>query len=353
MKILGIETSCDETALSIIEASGDLDNPQITILKEIVNSQIETHKKYGGVFPAEAKKRHQENLPILLEKIDLRKDNKPDIDFIAVTYGPGLEPCLWTGITFAQELSKAWNIPLLPINHMEGHIASVLLSRDPSKRQDKNAVAFPFLALLISGAHTELVYATEWGKYKILGKTLDDAVGEAYDKVGRMLDIPYPGGPELSRLAQKAREEHLQDDEITLPRMMLNKSLDFSFSGLKTAVLYKIQKLEKISDIQKKIIAKEFEDSVVDLLIRKTRKALEKNEVKTFIASGGVIANTYIRENLTKLCDEFEVKVLFPPQELSGDNAVMIAIAGYLKQFREKPSMNVEIIAKGNLTLDQ
>lgn len=352
MKILGIETSCDETALAIIEVKGELNNPKISIINEVLNSQVEIHKQYGGVYPMAAKREHILNLPILLKEIGLSKEDKPDIDFIAVTSGPGLEPCLWTGIKFAEELSQAWNIPILPTNHMEGHISSVLLSQDVANSKSQIPIEFPILALLISGGHTELVYAKEWGEYEIVAHTLDDAVGEAYDKIARILGLPYPGGPEISKLAKAGRDENLSDPNIKFPRMMMNDNPNFSLSGLKTSVLYKVKEIGELTEDKKKIVAKEFEDAVVDLLTRKTKSVIINRQPKTFISAGGVTANKYIKEKLTELATEFNIPAIFPPQNLSTDNAVMIAVAGYVKQFKTKPQMVLDIKAEGNLSLE-
>lgn len=375
MKILAIETSCDETALALLVAGGGIENPQIEVLKTELFSQIDIHKEFGGVFPAVAKREHAKTLVPLLMKlfsdleeaasvvnedeiqkilerepgladglIDFIKTHeKPDIDLITVTSGPGLEPALWVGINFARALSLAWNIPLIPANHMEGHIVSVLT--------ETKDVEFPALALLISGGHTEIVLIKNWGEYEVIGKTLDDAVGEAYDKVARMMNIPYPGGPEISKLANDFRNNG-KESNFKLPRPMIGSAdLNFSFSGLKTAVLYELKKCEKITDDITSHMAGEFEQAVVDVLIKKTSKAIKGFNAKTLIVGGGVIANNYIRENLQKLCGENEIPVHFPTHELSTDNAVMIGIAGYLKSFRIETEVFPEIKAEGNLTL--
>lgn len=381
MKILAIETSCDETALALLEASGDLVKPNFKILKTALYSQVEKHREFGGVFPSLAKREHAKNLVPLLEELlsdniklgnttipedetqkilereqDLAealidftsKHDAPNIDLITVTSGPGLEPALWVGINFARALSLIWNIPVMPTNHMEGHIVSVLTETEH--------VDFPALALLISGGHTELVLIKSWGEYKVIGKTKDDAVGEAYDKVARMIDLPYPGGPQISKLAKDFRDRNNKQatsasSRFTLPRPMLNtKDYDFSFSGLKTAVLYGLQKIEKIDDGIKMEIAGEFEQAITDVLIKKTQKALKDLGAKSLIVGGGVIANNYIRENLKKLGDELGIQTFFPTHELSTDNAVMIGIAGYLKSLTEPATVNPEIKAKGNLT---
>ena len=279
MKILSIETSCDETGISILEVKGSK-NPQFKVLANSLNSQIKIHAQYGGVFPALAKREHQKNLPILLEKTLLKAklNNKiKSVNLIAVTSGPGLEPALWTGIVFAKDLAKKWNVPLIPVNHMEGHILSVFGEEKNEFKIKK--INFPALSLLVSGGHTELVLFEKFGKYKIIGETLDDAAGEAFDKVARMLLLPYPGGPEISKLASEARknknpldillpsaqksfakdflcpspsllprlpEATYLREFIKLPRpMKYSKNFDFSFSGLKTAVLYLIRDLKE------------------------------------------------------------------------------------------------------------
>jgi N6-L-threonylcarbamoyladenine synthase len=393
MKILGIETSCDETALCLMEADGGLSAPKFDVLETALISQIDIHKEYGGVFPAVAKREHAKNIVPLMSKIFENKENiswenpqvdwqkiseilnrehelfenlkkyieenfiskkeRPDFEMIAVTSGPGLEPALWVGINFARAISEIFQISVVPVNHMEGHIVSVLLEKDGSKIISE----FPAVALLISGGHTEIIEIESWGQYKKIGETLDDAVGEAYDKVARMIGLEYPGGPQISRLALTARDQNLSDENITFPRPMIHShDLNFSLSGLKTAVLYKIQELEKtsgpITEIQKQIIAKEFEQAVVDVLNAKTKKALDRTGANSLIVGGGVIANKYIRENLSRIAEEKNIPVHFPTTELSTDNAVMISIAGYLKSFRHTPQICPEIKADGNLSLN-
>ncbi|MEI7810155.1 MAG: tRNA (adenosine(37)-N6)-threonylcarbamoyltransferase complex transferase subunit TsaD [bacterium] len=382
MKILSIETSCDETGISIIECKGGSKKPSFKILANNLNSQIKIHAPFGGVFPALAKREHQKNLPILLEKT--LKDSglnkkKNQIDMIAVTYGPGLEPALWTGIVFAKELAQKWKIPLMPINHMEGHMLSVFGKNKGNFEIPK--IKFPALSLLVSGGHTELVLVKEWMKYKIIGETLDDAAGEAFDKVARMLELPYPGGPEISKLAEERRKivlkgstqgdgprteqifqqkncdplktdlsSFLKNNSISfsLPRpMKYSKNFDFSFSGLKTAVLYLIRDLKKENpDILKdenikKEIAMEFENAVVETLVYKTKKAIEKYNIKTVIVAGGVSANKYLKKEITTLT-KGKQELLFPTKELSTDNSVMIGIVGYMK-YLENPNKKINI----------
>ncbi len=351
MIILGIETSCDETALCLLETrtKGPF---EYRILANVVHSQIELHREYGGVFPVLAKREHIKNLPILLEKVlkEAGIDEK-EIEMIAVTEGPGLEPALWTGILFAKELAEKMSIPVVPINHMEGHIVSTLLeSSEPSEEfKTLKPLETPALSVLISGGHTEIIEVEKLGAYKILGGTKDDAIGEAFDKVARMLTLPYPGGPEISKLAARARTENISKT-ITLPRPMIHsKDLDFSFSGIKTHVLYTLKKIENLTEDLKLQIACEFEDAVTEVLISKTRAALESAGFSTLIIGGGVIANTYIRAAFEKLAQEFSIPLYLPASGLTGDNALMIALAGALLPNTKNPS---SISARGNLSLE-
>ena len=278
----------------------------------------------------------------------LEQYREPDIDLIAVTTGPGLEPTLWVGINFARALAHAWNIPVVSVNHMEGHILSSIFDGKTIPE-----IAFPAIALLISGGHTELILMREWASYECIGETRDDAVGEAFDKVARMLGLPYPGGPEIGRLAQEAREANVAPP-IHLPRPMLDSpDFDFSFSGLKTAVRYAIA--DKTLTHEERIgMARDFEDSVTTVLLRKTMKAVEKYGAQTIIIGGGVSANTYIRESFTTYFREKfpMVTVYVPPQKLSTDNSIMIALAGHAQKDKaEAPSHLASMHADGNLSL--
>jgi len=394
MKILSIETSCDDTGISIMEAVGSVSSASFKVLANNVASQIAVHIPYGGVFPALAKREHIKNLPIVFEKTlkEARlNDKKKPVDLIAVTFGPGLEPALWTGIVFAKELAKKWKVPIIPVNHMEGHVLSVFGTKKKFKiLKTEN----PALALLVSGGHTELVLMKKPMDYKIIGQTLDDAVGEAFDKVARMLGLPYPGGPEISKLAEEwhGKENKLFEGSerenqsfrgrnfsaekftpsssrrsaetpkelfsLSLPRPMLHsKNLDFSFSGLKTAVLYLIRDLgglEKINEETKRKIALEFENAAIECLVYKTAKAIEKHKIKTLIVAGGVSANKYLKSEMKKLIKSTKVKLLLPPKELTGDNSLMIGIAGYLNYIKNKKRVPRpgSIKAKGNLRLN-
>jgi N6-L-threonylcarbamoyladenine synthase len=362
MKILSIETSCDDTGISILEAKGGINTTSFKVLADNLSSQIEIHIPYGGVFPALAKREHMKNLPLVLEKTlkqaKLDKKIKP-VDLIAVTYGPGLEPALWTGIVFAKELAKKWDVPVVPVNHMEGHMLSVFGKKKGAFKIEKTQ--YPSLGLLVSGGHTELVLSKKFMDYKIIGQTLDDAVGEAFDKVARMLELPYPGGPQISRLAETERElckgqSFTEKSTISLPRPMLyTKNFDFSFSGLKTAVLYLIKKIApdgKLDEKTKAQIALEFENASIECLTHKTAKAIEKYNIKTLVVAGGVAANKHLRSEMKKVTGK-KVKLMFPTRELSTDNAVMIGIVGYLQYIKKKGRFGKaqNIKADGNLRL--
>ena len=389
MKILSIETSCDETALSIVE----IDGSTVTFLANALISQVDIHSAYGGVFPVLAKREHQKNLTPLLKQVltqagmnvskspsptnedivallakekDLAGDllpflaslQTPPIDIISVTYGPGLEPALWVGINCARALSLAWDIPIVPSNHMEGHILISLLGQEkektasvPTTRYTLHTPTYPALALLISGGHTELVHMEKEKSYSIVGQTLDDAVGECFDKIARTLSLPYPGGPEISRLADMARTNNIHSPE-KLPRPRLHSpNLDFSFSGLKTAVLYLTQKIGTLTEEVKQGIAREAEEAITDVIIAKTRKAIETYGSETLIIGGGVIANTHLREALTELAREKNITLHIPLISHSTDNALMIALAGYMNRDKAQTG-KVPVHAQGNLRID-
>ncbi len=388
MKILAIETSCDETAIAIVEAEGDERAAEFRVLGNALLSQIEIHQPYGGVFPALAKREHAKNLvPMLeaaLEEAELLREDAqvipeeiratisellarepglveaflefvsecdpPLIDAIAVTTGPGLEPALWVGINFAKALALLWGKPLVAVNHMEGHILSAL-ARSKGEALTITGVELPVLALLISGGHTELVLMKEWLRYELVGQTRDDAVGEAFDKVARMLALPYPGGPEISSLAENARREN-EESPYTLPRPMMNSgTCDFSFAGLKTAVLTILKDRQNVSAMEKQHIAHEFENAVTDVLWKKTSQALEATGAQTLVIGGGVSANTHIRRtfttNIAKECPNVTLRI--PAAALTTDNAVMIALAGFYRARREE--FTTDITANGNRSL--
>ncbi|MDB5265737.1 MAG: hypothetical protein JWM39_450 [Parcubacteria group bacterium] len=390
MKLLAIETSCDETAIAILECEGDENAARFTILGNALLSQIEIHREFGGVFPAVAKREHAKNLvPILeaaLEEAEMLREDRqtfaeglperiakllerepdldeaflasvsemevPDIDAIAVTAGPGLEPALWVGVNFAKALSIIWDKPLIAVNHMEGHTLSALLTEAGERTYELKDVQMPLLALLISGGHTELDAANVWREYQLIGQTRDDAVGEAFDKVARMLGLPYPGGPEVSKLAERDREDS-RTNPYKLPRPMIDTNdCDFSFSGLKTSVLY-LTKGKELTELEKEQLARAFEDAASDVLYAKASKALAQTGALTLAIGGGVSANAHIRrvfrERLPQ--DHPEVSLFIPSAFLTGDNAIMIAIAGFYSWLRKDFADIDELKANGNLSL--
>jgi N6-L-threonylcarbamoyladenine synthase len=388
MKILAIETSCDETAICIMDASGTPEAPHFRILGNALISQAAQHAKFGGVYPNLAKREHQQNLvPILTDALKhanelkeqpeiresdslmevgvilarepelhtfldqfLRAYEKPAIDCIAVTYGPGLEPALWVGINFAKALAHAWQLPLMPVNHMEGHIAASVFGSGSDTNQGTNNM-WPAIALLVSGGHTELVKVSAIGSYEMLGATRDDAAGECFDKCARLLELPYPGGPEISRLAAEARHQKLPPT-FALPRPMIDtKDYDFSFSGLKTAVLRTKQKHGTFTDDERRALCREIEDAIVDVLVKKTLAAAEAQGARTIVVGGGVSANAHLRERLTREASPRGFETLFPPKDLSTDNAVMIAMAAYPGALKREFVDSALLRARGNLSL--
>ena len=319
MKILGIETSCDETAVSVLEVK----NRKIKILSNIVSSQVKLHAKYGGVVPHLAAREHEKNLPVVLKKsLKSAEISIKDINLIAVTVGPGLAPALWRGVNFAKELAEKNNKPIIGADHLKGHIYSNWFN-------DSRKIKFPLLNLIVSGGHTLLVLMKDYKNFKIIGETLDDAAGEAFDKVARLLKLGYPGGPIISRLAEKGNP-----DAFKFPRPMIyQKNFNFSFSGLKTAVLYLVRdlKLKAINYKLKADICASFQQAVIDVLISKTLKVAEKYKVKTVALSGGVSANKELRKQLKESCDKKNLDCFIAPMEYTTDNAAMISLAGYFK----------------------
>lgn len=364
MRVLAIETSCDETGIALVEGTKTPEGFIFETKKAALLSQAMLHSPYGGVYPNLAKREHEKNLPLLFEQF---KDEQ--FDAVAVTHGPGLEPALWTGVEFAKRVAAERNVPLLATNHMEGHLISSLAKPVPT---DKNHSSFlqkavlenvqlPVLALLISGGHTEFVLMKEWLQYEVIGKTLDDAVGEAFDKVARMLGLPYPGGPEISKLAQAYRGSTSVTEvepRWNFPRPMINSgTCDFSFSGLKTAALYALRDkggIQKLSAEEIAAFAAELEDAIAEVLVSKTRKALWDTGAKTFVIGGGVAANRFIREKVEALVlDEFpDVELRLPQFDITGDNAIMIAQAALARALSGKNDAADETLrAVGNLSI--
>ncbi|MGC9599624.1 MAG: tRNA (adenosine(37)-N6)-threonylcarbamoyltransferase complex transferase subunit TsaD [Minisyncoccia bacterium] len=339
MNILAIETSCDETGIALLRVTGGLRAPRFEVIENLVASQIPIHRPFGGVVPNLAKREHLKNLPILFERLKkaLRAEHhalKPDL--IAVTVGPGLEPALWTGIGFAKELAKEYKVPLVGANHLEGHLYSFLLPSRSSKAYASALLPkkiFPAVALIVSGGHTILLRMESFVKWRRLGETRDDAAGEAFDKVARLLDLPYPGGPEIEKLAARGNSF-----AITFPRPMLDqKNYDFSFSGLKTSVLYYLRdaKLAK-QKVNKADVAAGFEQAVVDVLVAKTRRAAQECAAESILLCGGVAANKHLRRALARTAGLIGCNFFVPDFKYNLDNAAMIGAAGYMAHLRKK-----------------
>ncbi|MBI5153510.1 MAG: tRNA (adenosine(37)-N6)-threonylcarbamoyltransferase complex transferase subunit TsaD [Parcubacteria group bacterium] len=359
MNILAIETSCDETSIALIGAKGDK-LPSFVIHANLVSSQIKIHRPFGGVVPNLAKREHIKNLPILLKrltnKVTLRqaqgiqdtqkiKALMKQVDMVAVTVGPGLEPALWTGINFAKELAKEYKKPLLGANHLEGHLYSFLFG-------NKKNVNFPAIGLIVSGGHTMLLLMTSLTKWKKIGETRDDAVGEAYDKVARMLQLPYPGGPEVERAAKTGDPTSIQ-----FPRPMLDqKNYDFSFSGLKTSVLYHLRDMTHheintpfvISTEQRNNIAASFQAAAIETLLQKTMRAVKEHGAQMVLIGGGVAANKSLAGAFKKACKKEGVAFIPPARNVITDNAAMIGASAYINTLQKKKR---RIVAQSNLSL--
>ncbi len=389
MRILSIETSCDETAVSIVDIEGEFPTATYTLLGNALFSQVDLHKEYGGVFPQLAKREHAKTLVPMLEKalheaelleagqtaIDneatlletlsrednlgpdlvlfLKSHNLPEIQMIAVTSGPGLEPALWVGVSFAKALAQVLSCPVIPVNHMEGHILASLY--DVEVDDALAPIQFPALALLVSGGHTELILMKNWGQYEKVGQTRDDAVGEAFDKVARLMGLPYPGGPEIGRRAAIAREAKLPPyGEKPLPRPMVHSDdFDFSYAGLKTAVRYAIGD-KTMTEEEKNALSRDFEDAAIESLYTKTVKAIDHFGIATLIIGGGVSANSFLRQTFTEklLATHPHIEVYLPHRDLSTDNSVMIALAGHAQLATARSAGAIAYIrADGNRSL--
>ena len=394
MKILSIETSCDETAVAILKITKQKEY-FFKILSNIVASQIKIHQKYGGVYPTLAKREHERNLaPVLRQslleakllkskvksqksKIQIKsqklktlkeilqrhqnlykslkrflsKYQKSTIDLIAVTVGPGLEPCLWTGVNFAKALSFWWNLPIVPVNHIEAHILVNFIEQNQIKV--KTQKLFPAVCLVVSGGHTQLILMRNFGKYEIVGETRDDAAGECFDKTARILGLPYPGGPAIEKQALQWKSETQRSKfKIKLPRPMIySKDYDFSFSGLKTAVLYRVKNQKSKVKSQKFIsqMAYEIQAAINDVLVKKTIKAVKDFRAKSIILGGGVAANSDLRKRFENFSEALKINFLVPPKKYCTDNAVMIAVAAF---FHKKDKMSWQKIkANANLRI--
>lgn len=328
IKIMAIESSCDETSVAIVKNGRE-------VISNVISSQIDMHKKFGGVVPEVASRMHLEVINnIVREALDEAKITLEEIDAIAVTKGPGLVGALLVGISEAKALSYACKKPLIGVNHMKGHICAALITHKELEP--------PFICLLVSGGHTYLVHVKGYNDMEVIGKTIDDACGEAYDKVARCLGMNYPGGPEVEKLAKLGNEE-----AIDFPRVMLDKnSYNFSFSGLKTAVLnYLNSKKQKNEEISKEDVCASFQRAVFDVLIYKTERLMKEKNLDKLVVSGGVSANNTLRTEIEKMCEKNNFKSYFPSKILCTDNAAMIASSGYYEYIsgvRSDLTLNVE-----------
>ncbi len=318
MLVLGIESSCDETGVALY-ASGDGQ-----LLAHALHSQVAMHQAYGGVVPELASRDHiRRAVPLLRQVLAESGRALADVDAVAYTQGPGLAGALLVGAAFAEALATSLGVPTLPVHHLEGHLLSPLLSKTPPR--------FPFVALLVSGGHTQLMRVTGVGHYELLGETLDDAAGEAFDKTAKLLGLGYPGGPALAQLAEQGRP-----DAFKLPRPMLNSGdLDFSFSGLKTAVLVQVRALTQdgatLDDRQRADIARAFQDAIVEVLVKKALRAVKESRLQQLVVAGGVGANRELRRQLDMRAARQKISVFYPELEFCTDNGAMIALAGALR----------------------
>ena len=330
--VLGIETSCDETAAAVVD--GDLH-----VVSSVVESSIDQHRAFGGVVPELAGRAHVTTIAPVVRRALLEAGldpHRPMIDAIAVTSGPGLIGSLLVGLSAAKAYSLAWGIPFVGVNHLEGHLFAALL--------EKSDVRWPILTLLVSGGHSLIVLGSQPGHHEVLGETIDDAAGEAYDKVARWLGLGYPGGPEIDRLAQRGRA-----DAMTLPVSMTGNDLDLSFSGLKTAV---VRATQREPDVALEDVAASFQASVAEQLLRKLRRALELHEVAGVALAGGVAANSALRAGVAQLANEWGIAAHLPTLEMCTDNAAMIAAVGLYRWRHDGPSA-LDLSATANWQLSE
>ena len=338
--ILGIETSCDETSVSIV-TEDHMGNPKI--LSNVISSQVNVHKEFGGVVPELAARSHLEKIDLITKKaLNESKINLDQIDAISATAGPGMIVCLNVGLNFGKGLAKSLNKPFIAVNHLEGHALSPMLN---------SSIKFPYLLLLISGGHTQFLFVENLGKYKRLGTTIDDAIGEAFDKTAKLLGIDFPGGPEIENFAKKGNKY-----KFNLPMPIINKGgCNLSFAGLKTAVLKIAKKIK--TQKEKYDLAASFQFTIEEILKKKTEtafkefKKISNKEKKTFVVAGGVAANQNIRQSLKSLCIKNNFNPIFPNKELCGDNAAMIALVG-LKKFNKKKFDKLNFEANPRWPLD-
>jgi N6-L-threonylcarbamoyladenine synthase len=341
MRILSIETSCDETAIAVVDCEGGVATPSFSVRAHVVATQIPTHRPFGGVVPSLAKREHLVNLPLAYAEVlsQLKAAGcETQFDRIAVTVGPGLEPALWTGINFANELSAKLGVPCVGANHLEGQVYSNWLDAAAAKK-----IIFPAVVLLVSGGHTALIVMDGMQSWRKLGETQDDAAGEAFDKVAKMLGLPYPGGPEVEKLAREGNP-----DAIAFPRPMLHSGdFNFSFSGLKTAVLYHIRTPNSLEPkaYNPSDVCASFQKAATDVLVTKAMRAAEENGAQSVLVCGGVASNMALSTELKKRAEDAGMAFSAPAMHYNGDNAVMIAGASYLGTAHETekalPNLNV------------
>ncbi len=343
MKILAIETSCDETAIAVVEGAPD----RVRVLSNVVSSQIPVHAAWGGVVPHIASREHAANIEHVFQQAihDAGVAFPQDIDAIAVTHGPGLGPALIIGITFAKTLAAETGLPLIDVDHMDGHIHSNWLDAE----QPMDAV-FPVLNLIVSGGHTELVTMRDHGDYTVIGETQDDAVGEAFDKVARMLGLGYPGGPAISKLAQEGNPL-----AFPFPQPMRDSnSFHFSYSGLKTAVLYALRDMgDTLKESARADVAASFQEAAIEVLVHKTIRAAHATDTKTVLLSGGVSANKLLRERLAQRLAEEGIAHVQPLMKYTTDNAAMIGAAGYFRFMKGNVAPWNTVAMRPNLTLGE
>lgn len=305
--VLAIETSCDETAAAVVMGGTD-------VLSSVVSSQIDLHARFGGVVPEIASRAHVDILPSVIEQAIAEAGiEAARIDAVAATHGPGLIGALLVGVSAAKALAYTWNVPYIGVNHLEAHLYAGLL--------EDSALEFPLVVLLVSGGHTMLIEMQDIGRYRVLGRTIDDAAGEAFDKVARFLGLGYPGGPAIDRIAVQGRP-----DAIDFPRAMLNEGLDFSFSGLKTSVVNFVRKNPDVSTAD---VAASFQQAAVDVLVAKSVRAARSVSAKGLVLGGGVAANTLLRAEFTRVCAELDIHCSLPSREMCTDNAAMIGSAAW------------------------
>lgn len=328
--ILAIETSCDETSMAIVRNGCE-------VIALSITTQMDTHAKYGGVIPEIASRMHTEAITFVLEDCLEKAGMKlEDVDAIAVTYAPGLTGSLMVGVEAAKILALMYHKPLIAVNHLIGHIYANNL---------ENKMEYPLLALIVSGGHTELLVMEDDYKFKKLGETLDDAIGEAYDKVARVVGLPYPGGPNIEKLARGGSHTY------SLPKPVMDDTYNFSYSGLKSAVINLVHKeTQRGNEIKKEDLAKTFQDIAIDELVRKVELALKNTGIKRLVIAGGVSANQYLKSEMDKLCQKYDAELLIPRMLYCTDNAAMIGAAAYPKYLRKEfSSYNLEVSSSADI----